>query len=113
MVLNPLDPQSGYTATFANVTASGDTQLVAAVAGQRIYVLWAFADNKGSSVITIHLRSNDTPITSDKDLAADGGGFTMDVSQGYYCRTAVGEALDINMSGAGTVGLDYGYYVAG
>ena len=72
---SPLDPQSGYTATFANVTASGDTELVGAVSGQRIYVVWVMADNKGAAVITIHLRSNNTPITSDKDLAADGGGF--------------------------------------
>lgn len=110
---NPLDPQSGYTTTFANVTASGDTQLVAAQTAARIYVTEVIASNQGSSVIAIHFRSNDTVITSNKDLAADGGGFVRPASELYYFRTAVGEALDINLSASGTVGVDFSYYIAG
>ena len=112
-MLNPLDPQSGYTIGFTNVTASGDTELVAAIAGHRIRLLWAVITNQGAAVIGVHLRSSATPITSTHDLAADGGGFVLNSMPGFYCQTVKGEALAINLSAGGTVSIDFGWMRAG
>lgn len=98
-----------YATAFANPTASGDTQLVAAVAARRIRVLWAVVTNKGASVISVHLRSASTPITATHDLAADGGGYSIAPAQGFYCQTVAGEPLNVNLSAAGDVGIDVGY----
>lgn len=98
-----------YATAFVNATASGDTEVVAAVTGRRIRVLSALLTNKDASVVAVHLRSADTPITATHDLAADGGGFAAMPAKGFYCQTVAGEALDVNLSGVGAVGVDVGY----
>lgn len=98
-----------HNTTFLNATASGDTQVVALVAGQRIRVVWLIISNQDSAVIAVHLRSDNTAITGNIDLAADGGGFTMNTHPGYFCQTEEGEALDINLSAGGVVSITLGY----
>ena len=97
-----------YQRGFANLTNSGDTELVAAVSGSKILLVWAKVINQGASVIALHFRSNDTAISANDDLAADGGGWYC-APPGGICETVAGEALDANLSGAGTVGITYGY----
>lgn len=98
-----------HNTTFLNATASGDTQVVALTVGQRIRVVWLIISNQGASVIAVHLRSANTAITGNIDLAADGGGFTINTHPGFFCQTEEGEALDINLSAVGTVSITLGY----
>jgi hypothetical protein len=98
-----------YATAFLNATASGNTQLVALVAGRRIRVLAALVTNNGAAVIAVKFQSATTDITATHDAAADGGGFNIPPSQGFYCQTVAGEALNFNLSGVGTVGVDIGY----
>lgn len=96
--------------TFVNATASGDTEVVAAVASTIIRVKWILMGNQGDSVVAIHFRSDDTAITGTYDLAANGGGFAMVFGNDhYFCQTVAGEALDINLSAMGTVSATLGY----
>ena len=98
-----------YTTAFLNATASGNTQLVAASAGRRIRVIWIVVTNKDASVVAFKLQSATTDITSTHDLAADGGGYAMNAHPAFYCQTAVGEALNANLGGVSSVGVDIGY----
>lgn len=98
-----------YKPAFLNATASGNTQLVAAVAGRRIRVVGILVTNEGAATIAFKLQSASTDITATHDLAADGGGFTLNALPAFYCQTAVGEALNANLSGVGTVGVDVRY----
>mgnify|MGYP001567471915 CR=1 FL=1 len=99
-----------YKTEWVNATAAGDTQVVERVEGKKIRGVAFSLNNGGGSVATIHFRSNQRPITSDKDLAADGGGMVAAFSQGgIWFETAVGEALNINLAAAGTIGVDVTY----
>ena len=98
-----------YLTAFLNATASGNTQLVAASTGRRIRVIGVVVTNKDSSVVAFKFQSATTDITSTHDLAADGGGYAAIFSQGFYCQTAVGEALNANLGGVGSVGVDVTY----
>lgn len=98
-----------YKAAFANATVSGNTAVVAAVAGKKIRVLGYSLNNGGAFVITVNFQSGTTAISSNKDLAADGGGSNLQAAQGFLFETAVGQALNINLDAAGTVGVDVNY----
>lgn len=89
-------------------TASGDTEVVALTASQTIRVFGAFFINNGDAEVTIHLRSANTPITPNIRLFPGGSWFLPHCGEPYFI-TASGEALDINLSVAGTVGgwVDY------
>ena len=94
---------------FLNATDIGNTQVVAAVSGKKIRVLDYVLSNGGGSSINVNFQSATTAISSTKTLAATGGGMSVGAPAGFYFETAVGEALNLNLSAAGTVGLDITY----
>ena len=94
---------------FANATVSGNTLVVAAVSARKIRVLGYSLNNGGGAVIRVNFQSQTTPISSTKSLAAEGGGSNVYAYQGFCFETAVGEALNLNLSALGTVGADITY----
>jgi hypothetical protein len=93
------------TLLYASIAASssGDNQLVAAVTGQRIYVaaLWLSV----SGAVNAKLRSASTDISGLLYGTTAGNGIVLpNAAPGYWARTAVGEALNLNLSGATAVG---------
>lgn len=89
---------------YANATAGGNTQVVAAQgAGASIRVLAVAVLT--SADVAVKFRSATTDISSSKEIAAKGG-FVLPLNpQGWY-QTAANEALNINLSGAANVGVD-------
>ena len=87
-----------------NATTSGDTQVVAAVSNRRIVVV-AYAV-VASATVNIRFRSGTTDITGAMRLV-EGGGIAHAYDAGLF-QTAVGQALNINLSTNATVG---GYVV--
>ena len=90
--------------TSISATTSGDTQIVPAVSGKRIQVI-AYAV-VASANVTIKFRSGTTDITGSMRLV-EGGGIAHAYDGGLF-QTAVGQALNINLSTNATVG---GYVV--
>ncbi len=84
-----------------NTAASGDTAVVAAVAGKRIrvinYVLTA------AGVVSVKFRSATTDLTGAMPFAANGGIAAAGAQPGYWVQTAAGEALNLNLSAAAQV----------
>ena len=89
---------------FVNATASGNTQVVAAVVGKKIRVIGDKIINSGASVIAVKYQSSTTDITPTDDAAENGGGWTNTPARGFLFETAVNEALNINLGAGGTVG---------
>jgi len=87
-----------------NATTSGDTQIVGAVSGKRIRVI-AYAV-VASATVSIKFRSGTTDITGSMRVV-EGGGIAHAYDGGLF-QTAVGQALNINLSANATVG---GYVV--
>ena len=100
---------SVYKVAFANLTTSGNTQLVAAVSGKKIQVIGDKVVNSGASVIAFKYQSGTTDIEPTDDLAADGGGWTRHPARGFLFETAVGEALNGNIGANGAVGVTLQY----
>mgnify|MGYP001596891066 CR=1 FL=1 len=100
-----------YETFFVNATGAGDTEVVERVPDKEIWVIGYSLNNGGASVARVHFRSETRPISSNKDLAADGGGMVGTLHQGFWFKTAVGEALNINLASAGAVGVDVMYLV--
>ena len=97
----------GYsTVLYAPISAttSGNTQVVGAVSGKRIRVI-AYAVI-ASATVNIRFRSGSTDITGAMRLV-EGGGIAHAYDGGLF-ETAVGQALNINLSTNATVG---GYIV--
>jgi len=89
---------------FVNATASGNTVIVAAQGtGIRIRVLAINAISL--TALNIKFQSNTTDICSSKPVAATGGYVAPQADAGWF-QTAPNEALNVNLSGAGTVGVD-------
>lgn len=96
---------------FVNATASGNTQIVAAQgAGVRIRVLAVNAISL--TALTLKFQSNTTDICSGKPVGATGGWIAPQAEAGWF-QTAPNEALNVNLSGAGTVGVDIIWIQAG
>jgi len=87
-----------------NATTSGNTQVVGAVSGKRIRVI-AYAVI-ASATVNIRFRSGSTDITGSMRVV-EGGGIAHAYDGGLF-ETAVGQALNINLSTNATVG---GYIV--
>ena len=87
-----------------NATTSGDTQIVPAVSGKRIRVI-AYAVIANATV-SIKFRSGTSDITGSMRVV-EGGGIAHAYDGGLF-QTAVGQALNINLSTNATVG---GYVV--
>jgi hypothetical protein len=87
-----------------NATTSGDTQIVGGVSGKRIRVIaYAVVAN---ATVSIKFRSGTTDITGSMRIV-EGGGIAHAYDGGLF-QTAVGQALNINLSTNATVG---GYVV--
>lgn len=93
-----------------NDSASGDTTLVAAVAGRKIRVVALTAVTTLAN--SVHFRSNATPITATFPLAANGG-VVLPVNELGWFETAIGEALAVNMTVATATGLQIVYVMVG
>lgn len=97
--------------TFLNATASGNTQIVAAQGGViRVRVL--AVNVISATALTIKFQSATTDICSGKPLAANGGWIAPYTQAGWF-QTTANEALNVNLSGAGTVGVDIIWIQAG
>ena len=87
-----------------SATAAGNTEIVPAVTGKRIRVIaYAVVTNL---TVSIKFRSGTTDITGSMRLV-EGGGIAHAYDGGLF-QTAVGQALNINLSANATVG---GYVV--
>ena len=93
---------------FVNATASGNTQVVALVSGKRIRVLSAMCTNNGGSNITVRFQRATTNITAPHMLASNGGGWVRTPKRWAF-ETAITEALNVNLSAAGDVGVEVEY----
>lgn len=93
----------GKELKFAAIAASssGDNTVVSAVPGKRIRVFNTMVV-AGSSVTAKWKSGASTDLSGDMQYAANGG-YCTDSMSGMF-RTAVGEALVLNLSGAVTVG---------
>jgi hypothetical protein len=90
-----------------SASASGNTEVVAAVAGKRIRVLQYRLVCGGD--VTVKFRSASTDITGGMPFATNGGisaGAPVQTPAGllFEFQTAPGEALNINLSAAIAVG---------
>lgn len=90
-------------------TASGQTQVIAADLTNHIYVIWVRIINADGSATKVKFQSASTDITPFEELAANGGGWTTNAAPGYMFRTAINEALNINLNAAGDIGGQIGY----
>ena len=94
------------TVLYAPISATGlgDTQIVPAVSGKRIRVIaYAVVAN---ATVSIKFRSGTTDITGSMRIV-EGGGIAHAYDGGLF-QTAVGQALNINLTSGATVG---GYVV--
>lgn len=84
------------------VSASGATEIRAAVAGHRIVLLaYNFMSN---GIVNVKWQSGSTDITGLAYLVEAGRGKVVPFNPRGWAVTAVGEALNINLSGAIAVG---------
>ena len=99
----------------STVSASGDTQLVAAQgSGNRISIAWVRLANESATETTVELRSGSTEIfrsvLAPKSTA--GASSTEMIFPAYFpLETAANAALNINLSGANTIGYSIGYQI--
>lgn len=104
---------SAVTKAPVAATSSGNTSVVAAVTGKRICVTRVMVVTK--TALDLKFQSATTDITGAMGYAAGGGwrdGIARNADDADDClfETAVGEALNINLSGAGTVGGYISYF---
>jgi hypothetical protein len=94
-------------------TASGDTAVVAAVTSKRICVIRLMLTSDAD--VSVRFRSGTTPVTGPIPVGArsgwrDGMARSADDPDDSLFETAVGEALNVNLSGAANVGGYLAYY---
>lgn len=95
------------TRTILNPNAVGDSIVVAAQTGLRVRVVGAAFSS--AAAVVLHFRSGTNPISGNFNLAANGGDNLPNMPHGWF-QTAVGEALNINLSGAVAVGVTLLWY---
>lgn len=94
--------------SYANPASLGSNALIAAVPGRRIRVISASVVAAGA--VAVKFLTGSTDLSSLKSLAANGG-FVLPFNEHGWYETAVGEALNLNLSGAVAVGIDFQYMV--
>ena len=93
-----------------SVSGSGDNLVIASVLSKKLKVISVLLVSAGA--VSVKWRSNTTDLSGAMPLVANSG-FSLTASspaQGHYFETAVGEALNINLSGAVGVYGHLGYY---
>jgi hypothetical protein len=84
-----------------NATASGDTQVVAAVSGKQIRIVSVtFAC---SAAVAVSWKSASTTIVNAMSFAANGGMTEVWAPHGYFAQGGTNEVLYINLSATATV----------
>ena len=94
---------------FANVTASGETVLVAGVSGKVIRIVDILVGPVGAAVNVYFDNPTDGALCSTKYLAANGGFARYFMSFGFVQTGTAGEALRINLSTSANVPVDFHY----
>lgn len=92
--------------TYAGVTLSSNGQVVAGVAGKRIRLLKCYVN--ALLATNVKFQSNSSDISATLFLAANGGAVLPESASGWF-ETAVGEALNLNMSVNTSVGVQVHY----
>lgn len=96
-------------------TASGNSQLVAAPTSGQITVLGYQIVNDGGAALAVQLRSGPTTVIARCFVPSTGpGGIScppVDRASEPYARCAVGDALNVNLSGAGNVAVNVQYEI--
>jgi len=98
-----------------DVSDSGDTTLVSATPGKKVYVLaLVLSPSNNLSANTIQIQSNTTAITGPLRFPANPHPFAMPNpgAAGHLVETAPGEALVFNQTAANETGTLLIYYVA-
>lgn len=86
-----------------NASASGVTTVIAAVASKKLRILGFFLITNGA--VNVNFQSHTTTTTKTGTLyCAANGGVSSGFGQFGWFETVAGEALDINLSGAVSVG---------
>lgn len=88
-----------------------DAEVVAAVSGKKIRVLWADVIAGGTATnVTLNTKpaGAGTAITSLKACPANGG-FTWPVNEYGWCETVAGQGLSVTTGTGSSVGIDIGY----
>jgi predicted oxidoreductase (fatty acid repression mutant protein) len=93
---------------FANATTSGNTQVVALTSGKRVRVL-KYTISASAAVNVYFNSSGSGAISATKYLAAAGSGIGAGLCHFGHFQTAVGEALQVNLSTSANVGVDVLY----
>lgn len=101
--------RTAHLTTFSNPTAIGNTAVLAAIPGGAIRVLGLALVN-GATANSVKFQSNTTDITALFALGANGG-VVLPFNEHGWCQTAVGEALNVNLTGATPVGVQVSYIV--
>lgn len=92
----------------ANPASIGANVLVSAQAGAKYRVLALALVSTGANTVTI--QSNSTAISGAFDFAANGG-MVLDFNEHGWAETAVGEALNLNLSAGTKVAVTVIYQV--
>ena len=104
--------RTAHVTGFSNPTAIGNTVAVAAVAGAAIRVLGMALVN-GGTANNVKFQSNTTDISATFALGINGG-LILPFNEHGWMQTAIGEALNTNLTGATPVGVQLSYiYVLG
>ena len=88
--------------SFVDATASGNTQVVAAQ-GENVRILVYAVAVISNTAITVRFQSGTTNISAGFPVSANGGWVMSENRKGWF-QTEPNEALNINLSGAATVG---------
>jgi len=99
--------RTAHITTFTNPSAAGNTAAIVAVPGAAIRVLGLALVN-GATANSVKFQSNTTDISALFALGANGG-VVLPFNEHGWMQTAVGEALNINLSGATAVGAQISY----
>jgi hypothetical protein len=95
---------------FANATASGNAQVVAATAGKKVRVLKYSLTTSAAVNVYFGTSTGGTAISSTKYLAGAGSGLGASFCPfGQFADTTAGDALQINLSATANVGVDLLY----
>ena len=99
--------RTAHITGFSNPTAIGNTAAIAAVPGAAIRVLGLALVN-GGTANNGKFQSNTTDISALFALGINGG-LVLPFNEHGWMQTAIGEALNVNLSGATAVGVQLSY----
>lgn len=80
---------------------SGDNELVALLASNRIYILGMILVAQGDVDVVLESGTGGPDLTGAISLSADGNGFVLPITpHGWWARTDVGESLNMRLNAA-------------